>query len=158
MNKKDKIRNIVIVVLVIAIIILLVLILINIFKKEDKKKVTEGVYIVPGEIADPNMKKVTNRNYKKEKCVDNICVSNIVINCDKDYGKIDYTIKNKGKKKESGYLKITIGDYSSYIIYKDLGSGKSKNEYIFYNDYDLRKAKDYTIRKLTVDESVSTVG
>ena len=158
MNKKDRIRNIVVVVLVVAILILLILIILNIFKKDDKKKVTEGVYIVPGEYTDPNMKKVTNRNLKSEKCVDKICVSNIVINCDKDYGKIDYVIKNKGKGKKSGYLKITIGDYSSYIIYNDLGSGKSKKEYIFYNDYDLRKADDYSIRKLTDAETLNTIG
>lgn len=157
MNKKDKTRNIVIAVLVVAILILLILIIVNIFKTDDTKT-TEGVYIVPGEYTDPNLVKVTNRNLKKEQCVDNICVSNIVINCDESYGKIDYVIKNKNKSKKSGYLKITIGDYSSYIIYNELGAGKSKNEYIFYNGYDLRKAKNYSIKKLTVDENVDTVG
>ena len=151
MSKKKKYL---IIMIIIIILILLLIIVTNVFNKDNINinELEEGAYILPGEVKNTDMKKVSNRGLKKEKCIDDICISNVYIECSKDGGYVHFSVTNKGKETKSGYLKLIIGDLDSVIIYSKVEPGKTKKSSTQYSDKDLGKAKDYSIQEFTTDD------
>ena len=147
-NKKYLFVTILIVVLVLILIIVT-----NVFSDDyNVNKLEDGVYIVPGSYKDPNLKKITNDGLKKEKCVKNICVKRITIECTKEYGTINYVVTNKGKEIQSGYINIFIGDFKGTVVYSKIGPGKSKDGFIGYKGFDLTNAKDFELKEFSFED------
>ena len=118
-------------------------------KKKSIEDYPERVYILTDVPDDPNRVVVSNKNLNKEQCVGNICIRNLKITCYEDRGNITYTIRNRGGKKASGYLKLVFDNYTGYVIYDNLKSGKSVEGMTGYSGYDLRKIKTYKLEGLT---------
>lgn len=153
----DKRKRILIIVILIIVLVLLYVIVSNVFVKEDYNNYKEGVYIVPGEYKDPDIIKVTNKNLKAEKCIDDICISNVYIECTKNQGTIYFTAKNNGSETKSGYLRLYIDDFNTIIIYSKVKPGKTKEGFSGYLNHDLRKASSFKIEKLTYEEYTQLV-
>ena len=154
MNKKVNNKKMYLwICLIIMILIIVIVVLFAISNNTPKaNKNPDAVSIIPGVPDDPNRITVTNKNMKKEQCVNDICIKDVVVTCYPDRGSIKYKITNKGKSEVSGYLKMVFDNYTGYIVYNNLGGGKTEDGYIGYSGYDLRKIKEYQLRKLSNSE------
>ncbi len=140
MNMSKK-RKIVIIILSILLILAVLVILICISPTQNDKK--NNYY------HDPNEKVITNRDFKKEKCVNQICVKDITVAVNGNLSSIVYKITNKGDKDASGYLKIVFnGTEKKYLVY-NLKAGETKPGTIGVNGKDLSNVETYELQELT---------
>ena len=147
MSKKRKIA----IVIVSVLLIILVLVILLFISPKDKVNLDDypssKVYIIKGQ-KDPNEKTVTNKNLKKEQCVNKICVKNVNITINGNMSQITYKITNKGDEPSSGYLKMVFnGDDKQFLIY-DLQAGETKDGQIGVHGRDLTKYKKYELQEL----------
>ena len=147
--KKNK-KWILFIILIVLFIVLIILAFFNHGKKESddegKIKILSGVY------NDPDCVTITNQSLKKEQCINDLCVRNVVLNSYPNKGSITYKITNKSNKELSGYLKLVFDSYTAYIVYDKLGAGKTEDGYVGYSGFDLRNEKEYKLQKLTDSE------
>lgn len=106
---------------------------------------------------DPDRVKISGNNMKKEKCYDNICVSDVEILCYENVGTISYIIWNTENVSKEVYLKIQIGDFNGHILVDKLEPGDKYRGHIGYDGYDLRKTKSYKLKPMTEDEIKAVV-
>ena len=147
MSKKRKIA---IVVVSILLIVFILIILLFISPKDELNLddyPSSKVYIIRGQ-KNPDEKTVTNKNLKKEQCVNNICVKNVIITINGNISQITYKITNKGDEPSFGYLKMVFnGDDKQFLIY-DLQAGETKDGQIGVHGRDLSKYKKYELQEL----------
>lgn len=140
MKKFDKKK---IFIVIIVLVLVLLLIILGLFTGKDEE-VDLSNY-------PDGTKLITNRKLKAEKCIDNICVSNLHIYYVNKTGTVEFTLENKKDVKASGYYKLVFDDEELIIIYRFDGKGKYNSKTSF-NSRDLSKAKDYKFEKLTKED------
>ncbi len=155
-------RKVLIFVFSAILLLLLLLIVINTIHNKDNDDVDtpskidvskiKGVYVSDERTYYDDSVFLSGKRLSKEKCFDDICVSDIKIICNEKSGEIDYVLKNNGENKKSIYLKIVIGKYSGYIIKENVDSKVKTEGHIGYSGYDLRKTKSYKLKPMTDDE------
>jgi len=155
MNKLTKGRKVLIIIISLVILVFLLIIVTKIFNKPTEKPLEKGVYIVDG-YRDPESVTIKGRKLKKEKCLKDICVSNIVIETTDNYNMVTYIVKNKGTANQSGYLKIDFGKVDAIIMYSDLKPGEKITTYSS-STKSLKNTKDYKIEELSMDDYMSIV-
>lgn len=101
-------------------------------------------------------KLITNSRLQKEKCIDNICISDLHVYYVSKEGSVEFMLENKKDVKTSGYYKIVLGDKQLIVYYEFDGKEKYKSE-AGYSDIDLSKAKDYKFEKLTKEDEKKIV-
>lgn len=145
----------------VILLLLLLLIIINIIHSKDDNVDTpskidvskiKGIYVSDERTHYDDSVFLSGKRLSKEKCFDDICVSDIKITCNEKSGEIEYVLKNNNKSKKAIYLKIVIGKYRGYIIKENVDSSVKINGYIGYSGYDLRKTKSYKLQPMTDDE------
>lgn len=101
--------------------------------------------IYRGSILDSNYETVSNDELSESHCVNGICISDLVINCTKNYGVIRYKITNNGNN-DNNYGLINFGNnkLKAYINIDDVGQNESKTKYFRYRNYDLTDVTNYT--------------
>lgn len=100
---------------------------------------------------------ITNDRLKDLHCLDRICISDVEITYLETFGRVDYTVWNRGSKKESGYLKLNFGTNTVLVSYQDLKPDqKISSSYQFFTE-DFHSVTDYTIEKLTKEEKKAIV-
>lgn len=155
MDKKNiNFKKLMIIIIVLSIIFFLIIALI-IFNDGDKKKnnnikkSNEIVFTDKDKYKDAEI--ITNENFKKNHCIDSICINNLIIYKSKDYYNIELKIKNKSKKIATGYLKVIFNDIEIPVVYNNL---KSNDETIYTIEFDkeMKLGEDYKVKKLTKKE------
>ena len=136
-------------ILLVCIILVIVFCLLPKKKTSEEPKDSEKIQFSREIVKSSNVKTVTNSSLTKEQCVDKICVSKLEVNAFPNKGYVIYTIKNKGKKKTTGGLKMIFND--DYVLYAtyDLKAGESTDGYMNYSDHDLTNIESYTLEKMT---------
>ena len=86
-----------------------------------------------------------------EHCLNDICVSNLVI-YNNSFGRMEYKVTNKGSKEATGYLKINFGEKSIIIYYQNIAPNKSVNSYSQFSGEDYSGVIDYSLEELTKEE------
>ncbi len=144
--KLDKKKKIIFITIVLVVSILLIIIGFLVGKKDDKNlsNYPEGT------------KLITNSKLQKEKCIDNICISDLHIYYVSKEGSVEFMLENKKDVKTSGYYKIVLGDEQLIVYYEFDGKGKYKSR-ASYDGEDLSKARDYKFEKLTKEDEKGIV-
>lgn len=142
----DKKKKIILITIVLLVSILLIIIGALVGRKDDKdlSNYPEGT------------KLITNSKLQKEKCIDNICISDLHVYYVSKEGSVEFMLENKKDVKTSGYYKIVLGDKQLIVCYEFDGKEKYKSE-AGYSDIDLSKAKDYKFEKLTKEDEKTIV-
>lgn len=142
----DKKKKIILITIVLLVSILLIIIGALVGRKDDKdlSNYPEGT------------KLITNSRLQKEKCIDNICISDLHVYYVSKEGSVEFMLENKKDVKTSGYYKIVLGNEQLIVYYKFAGKGKYKSK-AAYSDIDLSKAKDYKFEKLTKEDEKTIV-
>ena len=150
--------------IIIIILLLLVLSLVYFLGKKDTNKgqeLIDGKYIKSGEYYfdtsanayDPNILIRTSDAIKKEHCLDNICLSDVVIKYTRENeGYVQSTVTNKSKSKQSGYVKMDFGDDLILLVSYNLKPNESDTSYSIYNSLDLNNVVDYKLIKVSESE------
>ena len=152
--KKSK-RNLLIIIISSVIVILLIIIVIFAFKHKDNmfdKDATNGYNILDEVIEIPGTNIISNDSLNEEKCLDDICVSNVKIYAVDNTGRVECVVKNNTANVKSGYLKLTASGQTVLIAYKELGPGESVNAIAGYDGKSISSADSYTIENLTKKE------
>ncbi len=118
--------------------------------------ITLGLLFCGGEKIDlssypDGTKVITNRKLKAEKCIDDICISDLHIFYVEENGTVEFMLENKKDVKTSGYYKIILGKEELIVYYDFDGKEKYKSE-AGYDGIDLSKATDYKFVKITKED------
>lgn len=142
----DKKKKIILITIVLLVSILLIIIGALVGRNDDKdlSNYPEGT------------KLITNSKLQKEKCIDNICISDLHIYYVSKEGSVEFTLENKEDKKTSGYYKIVLGNEQLIVYYEFNGKEKYESK-AGYSDVDLSKAKDYKFEKLSKEDEKNIV-
>ena len=142
----DKKKKIILITIVLLVSILLIIIGALVGRKDDKdlSNYHEGT------------KLITNSRLQKEKCIDNICISDLHVYYVSKEGSVEFMLENKKDVKTSGYYKIVLGDEQLIVYYEFDGKDKYKSK-AGYSGIDLSKAKDYKFEKLTKEDEKTIV-
>ena len=142
----DKKKKIILITIVLLVSILLIIIGALVGRKDDKdlSNYPEGT------------KLITNSRLQKEKCIDNICISDLHVYYVSKEGSVEFMLENKTDVKASGYYKIVLGNEQLIVYYEFDGNDKYKSK-AGYSDIDLSKAKDYKFEKLTKEDEKTIV-
>ena len=142
----DKKKKIILITIFLLVSILLIIIGALVGRKDDKdlSNYPEGT------------KLITNSRLQKEKCIDNICISDLHVYYVSKEGSVEFMLENKKDVKTSGYYKIVLGDEQLIVYYEFDGKDKYKSK-AGYSGIDLSKAKDYKFEKLTKEDEKTIV-
>lgn len=152
MKKLVNNKNILIVVISLIIIALILIIVTKVFnKKEETKELESGVYISKETYQEPDAVIIKGRKLKKEKCLKDICISNVIINTSDNYNYVTYTVRNKGKGVQSGYLKVDFGKVEARLVYNELKAGETITTYTS-SSRSLKGTKDFELKEISDEE------
>lgn len=150
--------NVAIIITSALLIFLLALMVILATKKHNVTKSMSNEYVISEENVElAGTKVVSNDNLSTEQCLNDICVSNVVIYSTTNQGRVECTITNKTEKEKSGYLKIVLGDKKLVLGYKKLAVGDSITTTSQFNGYSLQGIDNYSLEKLTKAERKAIV-
>lgn len=123
-------------------------------KPSSKDDDISGKIIFGDAIVDSNLISISNDNFSSEHCSDNVCISDLKLECSKYYGNFSYKIVLKGEKKYN-YAVIDFGEFKAYIKLEGLKENEEKVRRYRYRNYDLTNVSDYTFNVL--DDSYSSI-
>ena len=97
--------------------------------------------------------KITNTNLDAEQCINNVCISNVVVYWYKDQGKIEYDINNKNATQTPAYFKLVFKNNVEIPIFNNEIAENSKiNSFSQYLG-EIKNAENtfqsYTLKKMT---------
>lgn len=148
MKKILKNKKIIFIIIAFVIVIIAAIIFALSFNKKKVKSGSElsgEQYSFSNEIVElKGNVKVTSDKLNEKHCVDDICISNLVINSADNDGRIEYTLTNNSSK-TSGYLKLNINNSNIIISYSDLNVGESKEYKIMFHGKSFSNVKDYSV-------------
>ncbi len=151
MKKIFNLRNILISIFIISFLLLLFVFIKNEnVNKKESNLINDYKFSSSEKYKDAEI--ITNDKLKSNHCIDNICISNLIIYQAKSYCNIEMNITNKGKFKASGYLKLVFKDQEMTVKYNNLESKATRNYTIHLNENKLNDMSDFKVRKLTKDE------
>ena len=146
---KMKKRIIFFIVGFLVLIIIVILLVLALTKSNNKNKEMTGKLVLSDKKAKLKIVDVSNETLSSEHCSENVCISNLKIECASYHGTVSYEIVLKGEKKN----KYALIDLKAYIKIDDLEKDIPKNKVYRYRDYDLTNVSDYTFSVL--DDSYS---
>lgn len=150
--------NVAIIITSALLLFLLALVVILATKKHNATKGMSNEYIINEEKVElAGTKVVSNDNLSAEQCLNDICVSNVVVYSTTSQGRVECTITNNSEKEKSGYLKIVLGDKKLVLGYKKLAVGDSITTTSQFNGYSLQDIDNYSLEKLTNSERKAIV-
>lgn len=149
------------IVIILIICLSLLLIILGVFlasnnsnkpKKNKENKTNNSYKISKNQEELENTQIVETDNLKAPHCIDNICISNVVMYYADKRGRVTYTITNNSNEIISGRLKMNFG--SDYIIvsYQDIKMGEMFEDVSYFDDKSFEKVDDYKLEKLTDSE------
>lgn len=153
----DHVNIAIIIVSVLLIFLLALAVILSTKKKQSFKAMNNNYEIIEKEVELAGTKVVSNDNLSTEQCLNDICVSNVVIYSTTNQGRVECTITNKTEKEKSGYLKIVLGDKKLVLGYKKLAAGDSITTTSQFNGYSLQGIDNYSLEKLTKAERKTIV-
>ena len=113
------------------------------------KNTRSGVYVTPGITEDSSRVTISNSNLNASRCVGDICLNHVKINCYSDKGLVEYNLVNNGSSAASGKLYLNLqlssGTHTAIIVYENVAAGGREKGYYGYDGFDLRDVTSYSI-------------
>ena len=142
-----------IVIISVLLILLVILGVILATRQKNSHKVMGNDYLIQEkEVEFPGTKVVSTDGLKEEKCLNNICVSNITVYSNDSRGRIECTITNKTQEKKSGYLKVLFDNQTLIVAYNNLLPEGSTKAVAQFEGYSLKDANNYSLDSLSKEE------
>lgn len=147
----DHMRLIIIIIcIILAIAIICILFNVTVHKKNHPSsteyKVSDKVVELPG------TEVITTDSMKEEHCLNDICVSDVVVyNANKE-GRVECIVTNKSNKVKTDYFKLVFNDIPLVISYKNLKPSKTVKAIAQYKGKDIKNVDDYVLKELTKEE------
>lgn len=152
--KKFITENMKIIIIILSILILLLIIIGLIFAaKTTKDRNDQTDYTFSNEVVElPGTKILKSDKLAEEHCLDNICVSDVIIYTVNNEGRMECNITNKSNDTKSGYLRLKFNKESLIISYQDLSPDSSSKATAQYTNKKIDNINDYSLEKLTKEE------
>lgn len=156
-----KKKNIILIIVVIISLILLIIGSILFYKREKPNKKGEETEIssklgkgtvFSEESAYDSAKKITNETLSAKHCLNEICLTDLVIYESDEFTNIEFIITNVSNVEKEGYLKLVIDNRELTIDYGKMKVQEAKPYYINLPAGTVINAVDYSIRELTTEE------
>ena len=153
--EKDRLDDKLLVSIIAALVALAVIIVVVLVwnKSNQFDKNSSNGYEISDEVVEmPGTNTISNEALDEEKCLDDICVSEVKIYAVGKAGRIECIVKNNTDTVKSGYLKLTASGQTVLIAYKKVEPGQTIKAIAEYNGKSINEADGYTIEKLTKEE------
>ena len=157
--KKFITENMRIIIIILSILILLLIIIgLVLITNSTKDKNDQTDYTISNEVVElPGTKVLKSDKLAEEHCLDNICVSDVIIYTVNNEGRMECNITNKSNDTKSGYLRLKFNKESLIISYQDLLPDSSSKATAQYTNKKINDVDDYSLEKLTNEEQKSLI-
>ena len=149
--KKNK-RLIIIPIIIVILLIIIVVFFIN--KKEKTVNEYEWKIIDNVDLPEGFYRSKLDKVDKSLRCIDDICIDNVVITFNQSSGEISYDLTNNTKKKiKDAYYFLKLSNDDKLLIYaKKIKKGETYQGKIYFSGKNMYNVNSYKLVKLTDKE------